>query len=664
MTDNMGTLVVLPETTRVQLETALPTFKEEHGLDAFFACLGRHGVSRQDLPAVHGKPIPHAVFQGFTALAAELQGSGFGNPDWPFRLVSNGVEKLVEYTKGRERYSEWRWVCSPLEVVAETRNSDGVNWGRLLRITDRDGRVKEWAMPMSLLAGEGREYRDQLLSLGVVIAPGRNKELHEYISTARPTQKVRCVERVGWHGRLYVGPDETWGATVERYVLQRTSALENVYRQRGDLGGWQRDVARYAIGNSRLALALCAAFAAPLLHPTNSESGGFHFRGGSSTGKTTALRVAGSVCGGNDFIRTWRATSNGLEGVAVLHCDGLLCLDELGQVDARQAGETAYMLANGQGKVRAGQSGAARDTAKWRVVFVSSGEISLADKIAEEGSGRRVAAGQAVRVLDIPADAGAGLGIFENLHGFPAADRFARHLTQAVSEHHGIALRAFLQELAKDFDAIEPTVERYRDEFIADNVPVGADGQVRRAAERFGLVAAAGEMAASFGVLPWGPGEAIWAVARCFRDWLGARGGSAAAEDIAAVDRVREFIAAHGSSRFGSIRERAPHDLDEDSTEEKIINRVGFRRRMNDGSVHYLVFPALWQSEICAGMDAKRVADTLLAKGFLITDGEGKRQVKCRVPTSDKPIRMYVIKSIILGEDSPAEHADFDVIEF
>src|SRR3712207_8019446 len=43
---------------------------------------------------------------------------------------------------------------------------------------------------------------------------------------------------------------------------------------------------RSAIGNSRLVFALSIAFAAPLLYPTSSESGGFHFRGQSSTGKT------------------------------------------------------------------------------------------------------------------------------------------------------------------------------------------------------------------------------------------------------------------------------------------------------------------------------------------------------------------------------------------
>lgn len=49
---------------------------------------------------------------------------------------------------------------------------------------------------------------------------------------------------------------------------------------------------------------------------------------------------------------TWRATASALENVAALHNDNLLCLDELGEADPKEVGATAYMLNNGQGKLR------------------------------------------------------------------------------------------------------------------------------------------------------------------------------------------------------------------------------------------------------------------------------------------------------------------------
>jgi Domain of unknown function (DUF927) len=98
---------------------------------------------------------------------------------------------------------------------------------------------------------------------------------------------------------------------------------------------------------------VCVAFSGPLLHPLNAESGGFHFVGNSSIGKTSTLLMAGLIWGGGGttgYLRSWRATDNGLEGLAGDHCDCLLCLDEMGQVNPRAAGQAAYMLANGAGK--------------------------------------------------------------------------------------------------------------------------------------------------------------------------------------------------------------------------------------------------------------------------------------------------------------------------
>lgn len=441
----------------------------------------------------------------------------------------------------------------------------------------------------------------------------------------------------------------------ESYILQTSGAVDHAFRRRGSLESWQEHVAGYAVGNSRLTLALSTAFAAPLLYPTSAESGGVHFRGGSSTGKTTALHVAGSAWGGGGvqgYVRTWRATSNGLEGTAVLHSDGLLCLDEIGQVDARDAGQIAYMLANNAGKSRATRSGEARPSAEWRLLFLSSGEISLADKIAEDGRGRRVAAGQEVRVVDIPADAGAGLGLFENLHGFASAEAFARHLKAAANEHYGEAWRAFMRLLVKDFDGIAPAVHAYRDEFMASQVPAGADGQVSRVAARFGLIAAGGELATAFGVLPWEPGEASSGAARCFADWLAARGGTEPAEERAAVSAVRRFIELHGSSRFEAMGDLAPKDASGFPADQRIINRAGFRRRTDDGGIEYLILPEAWKSEVCAGQDATLVAKALQDRGHLLAEGSGKLQKLVRLPGLTGPARCYVIASTILGEGS------------
>lgn len=130
-----------------------------------------------------------------------------------FRSWPHGVEKRVDHTDKETGAitTEWKWFCSQLDIAAETRSSEGEEWGRLLTVRDRDGRRKQWAMPMALLAGDGTAYRERLLSLGLIMAPGKfaRDALHEYISTARPDEKARCVGRVGWHGKSFILSNQT-----------------------------------------------------------------------------------------------------------------------------------------------------------------------------------------------------------------------------------------------------------------------------------------------------------------------------------------------------------------------------------------------------------------------------------------------------------------------
>jgi len=584
-----------------------------------------------------------------------LEAAGPAKPEpsdavrFPFQLRADGVYAEED----KDGSHEWVRFCSRLEVVALTRSDASEDWGRLLRVLDSDGVVHEWAMPMSLLAGGGDEYRAELLRLGLRIEPGKKARdrLHQYLTTTEPDARVRCVPRIGWHGRPFVLPNAVFGSTgAERTLLQTSAPLDHAFRIAGTLADWQQQVAAPCAGNSRLVFAVSAAFAAPLLALVPTESGGFHYVGGSTIGKTTTLMVAGSPWGGREgprgYLEQWRATANGLEAVAAAHCDALLCLDELAQVDPREAGEIAYMLANGSGKRRARRDGSGRPSAEWRVLFLSSGELGLADKVRED-RGRRVTAGQTVRVVDVPADAGAGLGLFEALHGFPSANALAQHLRTASSHFYGVPARAFLERVAQEPEAIAEAVRGYRDEFVGEHCPTDADGQVRRVAERFGLVAAGGELASALGVVPWNRGEATGAAAACFRAWLEARGGSGPAELAAALEHVRAFFAAHGSSRFESVYQEF-----EGKRSQRTPNRAGWWRDAGSGGREYLVTPSVFREELALGLDPKAFARELVQRGWLVPDGAGKSSQSVNIPGHGK-VRVYVFAAAVLsGEGS------------
>ena len=509
-------------------------------------------------------------------------------------------------------------------------------------------------MPRELLSGRVEEYRRELLRHGVDLSlKGQVDYLTTYFMEANPEARALSVNSTGWHGNVYVLPDRTFGNSNEQVILQSAEAVRSSsYRTAGTLVDWQREVAARCVGNTRLVLAVCISLTGPLLLPLLEENGGFHFRGASSSGKTKTLSVAASVWGNKGMVRVWRATGNAIESLAIEHNDGVLFLDELGQVSPQDAGDTAYTLANGQQKARADRNGNVRSIAHWRLLFLSTGEIGLAEHVASAGSVIR--AGQEIRMLDIPADAGAGMGLFEDIHGAVNPSVFADTLQEKSETYYGTAAEALLNRLSaspEERDRAVAVIREYQDAFVANYVPADSHGQVFRAAGRFGLVAGVGEYCIQIGILPWEVGVAMTSAYECFQAWLESRGGNVASEDIRALAQVREFLEHHGESRFTLI---APEGT-EDNIGQRTINRAGFRKVQDDGGVEYWVFSESYRSDICSGFDPKLVTRVLRDKGFLQLSSGGKAQVTKRLPGFDKAVKVYVIKPEILQVDEGLE---------
>ena len=589
--------------------------KRDTAPDNALACPGDSDTDRDN----RGKS-PHAHFD----LVLEWDGKRAQGVYW--------VGVVTDKQTGQTSEAEPVWVCSPLAIDAQTRDPQSSEWGRLLVFPDNDGKVHRWAMPMRMLAGSGEELRAELLSEGLVITsnPGMRRMVADYIAREKPSTTARCVARTGWHGDVFALPRETFGDSASEPVIFQTAAPDGIALGRiGTLESWREHVAVPCAGNSRLVLALCCAFAGPCIGLLNAEGGGVHLRGASSTGKTTAGSVAASVYGPPSFTRTWRHTDNGLEGIASLHSDLLLILDELGQLDPRHAGAVAYMLANGQGKGRSRRDGSPRAVSTWRVLFLSTGEVGLSDLVTE--SGGKVRAGQEVRVIDLPADAGAGFGLFEQMPAGATAGAFADGLKHAAGTHYGVALPAFLRCLVADPEAHRGVLRQMRDALARELADDHADGQVRRVADRFALIAAAGELATTFGLTGWEPEESERAIRTCFASWLGGRGTKGNAEPAAMIAQVRGFLEAHGESRF------TPWHFEDKSP--RTINRAGYRKETETGPEYFIEREA-FRREVAQGFDPAQVARALVDAGALMTETGGGATRKERLPDK-RNVRVY-----------------------
>jgi putative DNA primase/helicase len=224
------------------------------------------------------------------------------------------------------------WVCSELKIIGGSRDEHHDHHGHALEFRDRYGYPQRWAMPLEMLE-DRREYRKVLRRLGLQTNSSKQgiELLQAYLDLWQAQDAMICVERTGWYHGMYVLPDATFGQAPhqEKVVLQGLSHTVEGYRQAGTLAEWQAKVAALCVGNSRLLFAVSMAFASVVLALLDMEGGGVHLRGQSSEGKTTALLVAASVWGEPGRLEHWRATANGLEGVASYHNDNLLLLDEL-----------------------------------------------------------------------------------------------------------------------------------------------------------------------------------------------------------------------------------------------------------------------------------------------------------------------------------------------
>lgn len=578
-----------------------------------------------------------------------------------FTLDPDGV-RTVEISRDGEESA--RWICSFLEPLARVRSPDNQGWGLLVRLFDPDKVEHRLVIPMALFRGDGLEVAGMLLDAGLSMAPGARQKVITYLQTARPDARARITSRTGWHASsdgpaVFVLPETAYGPGADEWLYEAEGSSRHAFKSKGTPEQWRDSIGRLCMGNSRLLFAVSIAFAAPLLYLVGGESGGFHYRSNSSDGKTTALRVACSVCGDGAYMQRWRATDNGLEALAMQHCDSLLALDELAQLDPKVAGETAYMLANGAGKTRAARTGGARERAFWRVLFLSAGEISLAQHMAE--ANRTTRAGQEIRLVDIPADAGAGMGAWECLHDYANGADFSRALDQAAKRYYGAPLAAFLDKLSQCTSDLPDELRKAQKLFEGQHLSDEASGQARRVADRFALVAMGGELATQWGLTGWNRGAALAAAGTCYRAWLAGRGGEGNQEEANMLNQVREFFERHGDGAFDLWHrigdDRSPRTADAAGVRRWLqldgaaITKAGQIEESNDGAefqTEYFVYEGPWRNRVCKGLDYKAV-NALLSKLGILKHNKGRYQSKQRIPGRGQMLVYHITPALFEG---------------
>lgn len=531
-------------------------------------------------------------------------------------------------------------IAAPLWVKSKIRDRYNNNWGLSVEFADPDGQLHTCTFAKVEL--NNSTFINLLLSRGFQFAPTRSFKEHLilYLASAVPTATARNVSSLGWHESSFVLPNRTIGESAEPIIFQAEGKPPQEFETKGTLDQWREHVGSKCKGNSRLLFAVSLSLAAPLLKIMNEESGGVHLKGKSSEGKTTCQCTGASVWYNPNKLPTWAATVNGLEGICKNHCDMPLILDELSRIAPKDSGQATYLIGSGKGKQRSTREGDARGIASWRTLLLSSGEVSLDQHMKEDGKSSK--AGQEVRLIEIPADAGKGHGAFEDLHGSETGAQFADALKEAYSSYYGSLSIAYLEKLVKEQDRVAKAIGTMCNTFLSKHLSKNCSGQVHRVAKRFALIAAAGELATEWCLTGWSSGEASDAAAICFNAWLDSREGAGQLEDTKIIHQVRLFF----QQNLGAFAD--PTSTIPKSQNSKLF---GYKERSSvDGPYEFFVFPESFKSEICKEYDRKLVTQVLTNAGILIRGTDS--------PSSHKRIqgletkRYYHISTKVWGEDS------------
>lgn len=206
--------------------------------------------------------------------------------------------------------------------------------------------------------------------------------------------------------------------------------------------------------------------------------------------------------------------------------------------------------------------------------------------------------------------------------------------------HYGLAGRIFLEKLTQDKRDFSKSLQKIKESTLFQ--VLGAQGQHKRAAARFALIALAGELSIEYGITEWPKGTALNAAVEGFRIWCSTRGqGNDEKRQI--LDQVLNFIERHGDSRFSAIN----------SSDEVIVrDRAGWWIKESETRIY--LFTAGGMKEALKGFDLKRCLDILVSVGALpepsTTKGERLRQRKI----DGKNTRVYEINTEKLSEVTSA----------
>lgn len=310
-----------------------------------------------------------------------------------------------------------------------------------------------------------------LASRGLDVNTTNRTDLVNYISMymrLNPLLITNIVTRLGHVGKYFVHPlDSEIELTIHE---QGYKNIANQFKTKGTLQGYADDVFNLISNSYPAMMLLYASCGSILLHDFDVEPFIVDLSGASSRGKTTALKVAGSVWGTSNLISEWNTTRVNIERKSAFLNSYPLLLDDSRKANPYMIPDVIYQFSGGREKGRGNKSSIEVERT-WQNIMLSTGETSLADSGNEKaGIGARV-----ITLQDDPFN----------------SDVSFIDLYEGINKQYGTLGMAFIEQYRKNKEGYYKSFKSHEKRLIEK---AGTNEIVARIGRAFALLQVAGEI--------------------------------------------------------------------------------------------------------------------------------------------------------------------------
>ena len=244
------------------------------------------------------------------------------------------------------------------------------------------------------------------------------------------------------------------------------------------------------------------------------------------------------------------------------------------------------------------------------------------------------------------ADAGRGMGVWEDTHGAKSPAAFSDRFRANGLQYRGAPAAAFLERLvddvARDRAAVAAEVRGHVALFRREALASGAEEIESRVARRFALPYAGAMLARRYGVLDWSERDILAAALRCHASVV-------LPADVQRPQTAEESVEAVAGYIWG--RREGFIDLGARSgrlTRDEFAAAAGLIHPRERNGVEFCFPTAVFRDQVCGGLSAPLAIAHLREAGLLHQQGGGKATVTRDFPKPLGRARVISVKEAIV----------------